>query len=620
MSENRSWKAVATSLFVVVAIVVAAWLWPRESRVDPEAPQNGRPDEAVEPRRAPQPRTSRAAPQRSVVASVVEEAVEGDRPLPDVVVTMHHRGVRESVRSTSDASGRATFLDLSDGAWLAEASAAGHESATAPCAVTDGDFATPVELVLRKRGVVRGVVHDATGAVAAKALVRLHLSAEVNVESALAGAQPSTGTRKAESVTDDYGRYVLPDVGVGTKYVMWVGHPNAGIRSLEVPALRPGEDRTVDVVLERRTTIHGEIPADLLGEGRGLVNLLNRNGKGIDQEDRITVDPEHREYLFQHMRSGEKLLSFTVQNGTRFYAGFQDVSVAEGEHLELGAWRPLDSTLKLRLKPTVEGQSSRGANLMFDATEGAPRWYVNLMHVRVPIGVDFTVQGMRAGELRLTASVMDAAGTLPSSREGCATDEFEFDGKFAERELVLVPAGGVGPKGIMSFRVAPPPGVKADDAMLYWILWSGRDALDCLPRDHRGLVAFNSGVRSAGRYRIEVYGEGYVATKEYDQGDGDADLTLPASAWTRAQSLAGVARSGGDPAPGARIVLSVKNATGEQFVVAETHAASDGTFEFRSLPQTAELSVNATKGDRASRRTSVSGFQSATGLVLDLQK
>jgi hypothetical protein len=226
---------------------------------------------------------------------------------------------------------------------------------------------------------------------------------------------------------------------------------------------------------------------------------------------------------------------------------------------------------------------------------------------------------MRAGNLRLAAAVMDAAETLPSSREGCATDEFEFDGKFAERELALVPAGGVGAKGIMNFRIAPPPGVKADDATLRWILWSGRDAVDFLPREHKGLVAYNSGLRRPGRYRVEVYGEGHVATKEYDQGDHDDEMKIPASAWTRAQPLSGVARVGGEPVAGATIVLSVKNENGEQVNVAETLAAADGTFEFRSLPQTTELSVYATKGDRASRRASVSGFQSATGLVLDLK-
>ena len=80
-----------------------------------------------------------------------------------------------------------------------------------------------------------------------------------------------------------------------------------------------------------------------------------------------------------------------------------------------------------------------------------------------------------------------------------------------------------------------------------------------------------------------------------------------------------MARSGGNPVAGANVVLSVKNASGEPFDVAETRTAADGRFEFRALPRTAELSVFATDGDRASPRTAVTGFQSATGVVLELK-
>jgi len=623
MTEKRSSRAFVASLLVVAAAAVVAWLWTRErpaSREAPEAASTNAADASPAAPRSARPRTPRSASERRAEISVVESGVAGAAPLADVVVTMHRRGAHESVRSTSDASGRATFLDLADGEWLAAASAPGHESATAPCAVADGLLAGPVELVLKKRGVLRGTVHDAAGSVAAKALVVLHVSNEESVRRMLDRTEMPGATRSATAETDDYGRYVLSDVAVEKGYVIVAKHPHLGVRTFDVPQLSPGEERTVDVALERVASVHGEIPAEILGDGRGVVDLMRRNGKGIDTMTRLKIDPEHREYLFQPVESGEKLMSFTVRNGTRFYAGFLDLTVAEGERVELGAWRPLDSMLKLRLTTSVEGLSARDANLMFDATEGEPRWYVNLMHVRVPIGVDFTLQGMRPGNLRLSAAVMSAAGDLPSSAEGCATDEFEFDGQFAQRELALVAPAGPGPKGVMRFRVAPPPGVKADDATLHWILWSGRNAIDTLPRNRKGLVAFNSGQRRAGRYRVEVFGEGFVASKEYDQGDGDAEMSIPASEWTRAQSLAGVVRSGGDPAPGARIAIAVKNETGEEVELAETHAAADGAFEFRSLPQTTELSLVASDGKRASRPSPISGFQSATGVVLELPK
>jgi hypothetical protein len=619
MAGKRTSRAVWASLFVVVAIVVAASLWTRgrDVRTDDPAP-SGRSGAPAAPSAAPA-RTPRAASGRNSAVSVVEAVVGANRPLSDVVVTMHRRGAHESIRSTSDASGQAAFADLADGAWLAEASAAGHDSATAPCNVSEGVLASPVELVLKKRGVLRGIVHDAAGAVVPKALVFLHPSTEAGMRPKVVGVEPPSGTQKAGATSDDYGRYVLTDVQVEKGYVMYVRGPSAGVRQFDLPPLAPGEDRTVEVVLQQETTVHGEIPAELIGGGRGLVNLLTRNGKGVDQDGRTDVDPEHREFLFRNVTCGEKQLTFTIQNGTRFYTGFLDLRVEEGEHKEVGAWRPLDSTLKLRLKPTLDSQIPRGANLMFDATEGPPRYFMNLMHVRVPIGVDFTVQGMPAGELRLTATVMDAGGLMPRARDGCGTDTLQFDGKFAERELVLVRAGGAGPNGVMTFHVAPPPGVKADDATLHWVLWSGRDAVDCLPRDVKGLVGFNSGIRPAGRYRVEVYGEGCVASKEYDQGDHDGELTIPASAWTSAQTLSGVVRRGGDPVAGATIVLSVKNENGGQSDVAETHSASDGAFEFRSLPQTTELSVFATTGGRSSPRTSVSGFQSQSGVVLELK-
>jgi hypothetical protein len=433
------------------------------------------------------------------------------------------------------------------------------------------------------------------------------------------GTEPSPGSRRSEAVTDDYGRYVLTDVSVGRVFVLWVGHPELGIRTLDVPPLQPGEDRTVNVALERVASIRGEIPADLLGEGRGVVELMTRDGRGLASDRRAKIDPENREYVFRPVRSGEKLLAFTVRNGTRFYAGFQEVTVAEGAHVDLGPWRPLDSTLKLRLKPVLDGLESREADLMFDASEGEPRRYVNLMHVRVPIGVDFTVQGMRAGKLQLTAVPFDAEATLPSTRFGYAKDEFEFDGTYAARELVLEPAGGVGPKGIMKFRAAPPPGVQADAVSFRWILWSGRDALERLTRDYKGILAFTSGLRAPGRYRVEVYGGGFVATAEYEQGDGDKDMRIPESAWTPAQTLAGVVRDAGEPAAGALVALLVKNESGELVDVAETKAASDGTFEFRAMPQTSELLVHAVLGGKSSRRTPVSGLRSSRDVVLEVQ-
>jgi len=511
--------------------------------------------------------------------SVLESTSAGDRPLPDVVVTMHRRGAREIARSTSDASGRAEFAGLAAGAWLAQASFPGHESATAPCAVADGVLANPVEIVLKKRAIVRGTVRDAAGAATAQALVQLHPSSKEIMRRMMEGTEPPRGSRKAEAATDDYGRFVMTDVPVGADYVIWVCRPTVGVRAFEVPALQPGEDRTVDVALERVATIHGEIPPDVLGDGRAAVDLLIRDGRGVDQEKRVTVGPGNGEYLFDLVRSGEKLMAFTVRQGTRFYAGFQDARVSEGEHVEMGAWRPLGSMVKLRLKPVIAGLEARDADLMIDASEGEPRRYVRLMHVFVPIGTDFTLQGLPAGKLTFTATVMDAAGACPNSRDGHAEVGFEFDGKFAERELVLEPLGGVGPKGITHFVAAPPPGVKAADATLRWILWSGRNAVDCLPRDFKGLAAFNSGLRPPGRYRVEVYGEGFVASKEYDQADGDRDMAIPASAWTPAQPLAGVVRDGGNPAADAVVTLIVKNET-----------ARSSTWRRRTPPRTGRSS------------------------------
>ena len=171
MAENGPLKRTCAALLVVAAVIaVVAFLRGRERGEPAERPDAAALNAAPVSSPPTRPRAPRTASERENVVAVVAATSAGRPPLPDVVVTMHRRGAGEKLRSTSDGSGRATFVGLADGAWFAEATSPGHEFATATCAVTDGVLGNQVELVLRKKGVVRGVVHDAAGSVAASAL------------------------------------------------------------------------------------------------------------------------------------------------------------------------------------------------------------------------------------------------------------------------------------------------------------------------------------------------------------------------------------------------------------------------------------------------------------------
>jgi len=616
MSTNRLPKVGGALILLAVAVGVAAWTLARSRSGESE--DSGARDATSRRTLGRSPRPAPGAPGALNVVSVREATSSGLLPLPDVVVTLHHRGTTDQTRSTSDADGRASFDVLSDGSWAATASTRGHEPASTMFSVSGGAPTAPVELVLRKRAVVHGVVRDAAGEPVAGARVVIHPPLGRSGDRARELAEPAHGLG-IEATTDDVGRFVLPDAPVGGEYVLWAGHPVRGLRTFRVPELQAGEDRTIDVEFEPVATVHGEIPADVLGDGRGVVDLMARDGKGLTFESRLDVDPRNREYRFFPVLAGEKLMAFTVRRGARFYAGFQTVVVAEGEHVELGAWRPLSTVMKLRLTPQVEKLRGRDADLLVDDSEGEPTFDVRLMHVRVPIGEDITLEGLEAGKVYLSATPLTPDGRCTDSRDGTAQCKFDFDGRFVERELVLIPSAGLGPKGDAHFLAKLPDGTNADDACMRWILWSGRDALSCLPRQSKGLLGFSSGVLPAGRYRVEAYGEGLVATKEYDQADHDTEWTIGAADWTTAQSLSGVVRDGGEPARGATVVLSVKNESGEQFDVAEAPVAPDGSFEFRSLPRTTALSVFASAGRKASARAAVSGFQSVRDLVLELK-
>ncbi len=619
MWTGRASKVVAASIDVacVAGALVCALGGPRPSSGDgvPPAPTE-RPAAKAAP---PRPRGAASTPAAGSVVSVVEDSVAGRRPIADARVELHRRGVRETMRSTTDSDGVARFGPLSDGDWLAAASASGHLDGHVAFRVEDGAATAAVEVDLKKKGVVRGTVFDASGTPAARAEVLVRAVFSPDSQRALdRGARPA-GPSVGNAASDDFGRFVVGDVVVGEKLVIWARHPTGGVRTFEIAPLRSGEERVVDVALERVSGIHGEVPADLLGDGAGAVDLFRRDGRATIQEGRAAVNASACEYRFLPTLSGAKALSFTVRQANRFFIGFQEAQVSEGEILELGAWRPSDSLLRLRLRPFDEKLVGRDADLEIEEPETSPPWHDRVMHVRVPIGPELTFQGLPAGRISLSTAPIEEHGMGLDPRRGVARDGFEFDGKLAERELVLVPEGGVGPKGVTRFVAVLPEGIKTADSKVRWILWSGGAALNRSPRAPRGVGAYNTGLIAAGRYRVEAFGEGFVATKEFEQPDGDQELKIEAGLWTAAPSVSGRVLDGGAAAGDALVMLCLKDDTGAEFSVDEVRSAADGSFEFPAMPRSNALSVYATSETRSSPRVALDGFHAAKDVVLEMK-